>query len=172
MTEKIIRLLIKAADSLEHHIGSSDCDAYDEEDEDLVRKINELPEVKEFERNKMNIPNDIKILQKQEAELKERLKALLKSLPEPLPGVNMLGPHSASVSLSTIAKHGYNLSPRYYLSIVSKEMLLEMVEKSSINTLTEKIERIINTGTITIGKNHEKVHPAFVKALKKAWEGN
>lgn len=120
----------------------------------------------------MNFTDNIKTLQKQEAELKERLKSLLKSLPEATPGVQMLGPRSASVSLSTIAQHGYILSPRYYLSLGSKKMLLEMVEKSTLNTLAEKFERIMKTGTLIIGNTHEKVHPAFVEALKKAWQGN
>jgi len=48
MRDEILELLIKAGETLQHHIGSPYCQASDTEEEEIVRKINELPEVVAF----------------------------------------------------------------------------------------------------------------------------
>lgn len=83
----------------------------------------------------------------------------------------MLSKNCFTVSLSTIAKHGGNLSPRYYLSLETKKCLIEAIEsrnnpESIINFINEALsnKHFIHKG------NKITISPKVAEKLKQVWE--
>lgn len=104
--------------------------------------------------------------------LRQEFKSLIKTLPEATPGVQMLGSNCAVVSSKTIAKNHGILSPSYYINSENKKMLMDMIDRSSIESLGNKIEHILRTETIPQHDGRRtRVSPAFIKALRRIWEG-
>jgi hypothetical protein len=101
---------------------------------------------------------------------KERLKQVIRDLPDCAEGVRMLGPRCGTVSIRQVAaSEGFNLSPRYWLTASTKQKLIEAIDRyNSIETIQRAIGAILAEGKIDDGT---KVPPNFIAALKKAWEG-
>lgn len=98
-----------------------------------------------------------------------RLKGAISKLPDSAEGVKMLGHGCASVPLSLIGQHGFNLSPCYWLTRETKAQLIELVDKNrSIEALITAIEGVLVTGKLRDGT---KLPPNIVGALKTAWKG-
>ena len=100
-----------------------------------------------------------------------RLKQAIKDFPDSEDGVKMLSKNCFTVSLSTIAKHGGNLSPHYYLSIETKKCLIEAIEskknpESIINFITDALS---NSYFIHKG-NKIVISPKVAAKLKQVWE--
>jgi hypothetical protein len=107
----------------------------------------------------------------EETELREKLKALIQSLPDGPDGVTMLGSNCCSVPISLVREHGFNWSPRYWLAAETKTALIALVDEcQSLNSISKNIERIIKTGKVGCGKQYA-VPPNIIEALKRAWEG-
>lgn len=117
----------------------------------------------------MTIQKEYKTLLEHEKKLRERFKKLIQDLPEALPGVTRVAPNAAIVSLNTIKEHGFNLSPRYYLSMASKNALLEEIDRSTMDGVINKINAIIATGSIKTPGGTVKLHPEFIERLKGVW---
>lgn len=123
---------------------------------------------------------EINALQTQITAAKERLKALIRGLPDEAEGVqSYVSPSSeklvarlkncCTVPFSVIGKNKGILSPAYYLSHESKRALLETIESNrSLETLISTMESVIETGHL---KDGTKIAPNVLKALKEAWEG-
>ena len=106
----------------------------------------------------------------EETEVRERFKALIKSLPESAEGVTMLGSNCCSVPMSLIREHGFNWSPRYWLCAEAMKALTDMVDMcSSMESLYKNIERVIKEGKVGCGKQYA-VPPNIITALKEIWE--
>ena len=107
----------------------------------------------------------------EETELRNKLKALIQSLPESADGITMLeSSRCCSVPLSVIREHGFNWSPRYWLGAETKAALISLVDEcDSLNSISRNIERIIKTGKVGCGKQYA-VPPNIIEALKQAWE--
>lgn len=105
----------------------------------------------------------------QAALARDRLKAAIKELPDSADGVKMLGTNCCTVSSSLIAKHGFNLSPRYWLTKETKTQLLDLIDSSrSIETLVKAIEAVLTTGKL---KDGSTIPQNVLVALKAAWGG-
>ncbi|MBE3145473.1 MAG: hypothetical protein IMZ61_16350, partial [Planctomycetes bacterium] len=90
-----------------------------------------------------------------------RLKKVIDSLPDSADGIKMLGSNYAMVPLSTIAQHGFNLSPRYYLTRETKTQLKELVDTNrNIETLITSIEAILATRKL---KDGTKLPPNIIE---------
>jgi len=98
-----------------------------------------------------------------------RLLKVIESLPDSADGVKMLGKNCCTVSMSLVGQHGFNLSPRYWLTRETKTQLKELVEKNrSIESLITAIEAVLATGKL---KDGTKIPPNVIEALRKGWEG-
>jgi hypothetical protein len=97
-----------------------------------------------------------------------RLVEVIKSLPDSADGVQMLGRNCGTVPISLVAQHGFNLSPRYWLTRETKTQLTALVDKSrGMESLITSIETILATGKL---KDGTKLPSNVLEALKKAWE--
>jgi len=103
---------------------------------------------------------------------RERLKQIIRDLPDSADGVRMLGSRCGVVPFSLVAKHGFNLSAGYWLAHETKEMLLKIIDSNqTLETTVKAIEGILTTGKVTYRKHTEQIAPNVLQALKKAWEG-
>lgn len=118
----------------------------------------------------MNIRDELKELKEKEISIRNKLKALVNSLPENLPGGTRLGHNCVAVSISTVHAHGGILSPRYYLGQPTKKMLVRIIERTSLTNINATFDKIIATGLIRDKNTIEKINPATIKALKEALE--
>jgi hypothetical protein len=108
-------------------------------------------------------------------ELRVRLKALVKSLPEASSDVRRLpgAARGCVVSLSAITLNGGILSPSYYLTSDAIEYLERLIDTTDITTLDKKIQEIIKTGKINKGAGYvQSLNTEFIEALRHAWEGD
>lgn len=100
---------------------------------------------------------------------RERLKQAIKALPDSADGVKMLAPNCCTVSISQVAQHGFNMSPRYWLTQETKTQLIALVDSSrTIESMVNAIEAVLITGKL---KDGSKIPPNVLQALKGAWEG-
>jgi hypothetical protein len=105
----------------------------------------------------------------QVSEAKARLVQAIRDLPDSAGGVKMLTPNCCTVSSSQIAQHGFNLSPRYWLTHETKTQLIALVDSSrTIESTVNAVEAVLTTGKL---KDGSKIPPNVLEALKKAWEG-
>ena len=103
---------------------------------------------------------------------RERLKDAIRKLPDSATGVKMLAPNCGTVSFSEIAKHGFNLSPHYYLSRETKKVLLNLIDSNrTITSLVKAVEAVLSTGKLKCAGYTEIIAPNVLEALKEAWNG-
>ena len=106
----------------------------------------------------------------QAAQARDRLKNAIKALPDSADGVKMLAPKCCVVSSSLIAKHGFNLSPRYWLTHETKTQLITLIDSNrSVESTVNAIEAVLTTGKL---KDGSTIPPNVLVALKAAWEGD
>lgn len=118
---------------------------------------------------------------KQATRLKRKVIAMVLQLPDVADDVKQLSKNCCSVSLSLIAKHGFNLSAGYYLTRSAKKQLIEMIQNTGdLALLDKKMKYIIQTGNLNPVMHQGKlvapspkdnVPPEFTKALKEVWCG-
>ena len=106
------------------------------------------------------------------ATFKQTLIDMVRDLPDAAEGVRKLSKNCALVSLSTIAKHGMNLSPSYYMSNDTKEELIARIERGSAEQIKALIEGVLQSGSIKLsGMGMHHLPPNFLEALSKIWKG-
>jgi hypothetical protein len=100
-----------------------------------------------------------------------RLKQAITELPNAEDGVTMLSKNCFTVSLSTIAKNGGNLSPGYYLSIETKECLIAAIEsRKNPESIINFINETLSTSQFTHKGNRITISPKVAASLKQVWE--
>jgi len=105
------------------------------------------------------------------AQARARLKELISSLPDSAEGVTPLGSNCCSVPFSLLAKHGGNLSARYWLTKESKDALFSILNSNkSADSMMKTIEDVLATGVIKQPAGTLTLPPNVIKALKEAWE--
>jgi len=105
---------------------------------------------------------------------KERLKEAIRNLPDTADGVKRLGHNCGVVRSNDVFKHGYILSPHYWLTCQLKRDLIEYIDSNrDVPATINCIEDILKTGIFvgSAGRQNSRLHPSIVKELKKAWEG-
>jgi hypothetical protein len=108
-------------------------------------------------------------------ELRVRLKALVKSLPEASSDLRRLpGTANCGVVSSSILSSSNKLSPSYYLTGDAIAHLERLIDTTDILTLDKKIQEILNTGKIYTGASRypQSLSHEFIEALRHAWEGD
>jgi hypothetical protein len=100
-----------------------------------------------------------------------RLKQAILDLPDSEEGVKMLSKNCFTVSLSTIAKHGGNLSPQYYLSLETKKCLIEAIEsRQNPESIINFINEALSNKQFTHKGNRITISPRVAEKLKQVWE--
>jgi hypothetical protein len=104
--------------------------------------------------------------------LKQSLKAYILSLPDFAEGVKPICKNCCVVDSLTVFKNGGVWSPSYYINTETKQILLELLDKTGIENLNKKIEDMIITGRLQDGE-HQSIllNPAFVSAIEDLWFG-
>jgi hypothetical protein len=98
-----------------------------------------------------------------------RLVQVINALPDSADGVRMLGKNCCTVSMNLVGQHGFNLSPRYWLTQETKTQLVELVNGNrGIESLITSIEAVLATRKL---KDGTKLPPNVIEALRKGWEG-
>jgi hypothetical protein len=113
---------------------------------------------------------DFQDIAEQAALARRRLKNAINSLPDSADGVKMLAPNCCTVSSSMIAQHGFNLSPRYWLTHETKTQLIALIDSNgTVESTVNAVEAVLTTGKL---KDGSKIPPNVLEALKAAWEGD
>lgn len=117
---------------------------------------------------------NLKSIIKNISELREKAKAFIQELPEASSDVTLtsMNPRCGIVSLSTIAKNNFILSPHYYINASAKEAIIKLLETTKIEHLEKVINRIIKTGCLpkgSITQANIKLNPEFINELSKIW---
>ena len=99
---------------------------------------------------------------------------MVDSLPDAQSGVTQISkrPAIAIVKLSHVGKNKGILDPRYYLNSSSKRALKEMIKRTRIENLPDRINKVIQSGVIVVSRYERvKLMPEFVSYLKDMWDG-
>ena len=109
-----------------------------------------------------------KTIDRQTAELKAAVKALVKSLP-PSPDVRRISRNCCVVSSSTMLAHD-NWSPSYWINAEMETRICELINRARPENLRRTIVRILRNGTYE--NSHGKsmnIHPHTLKVMRHAW---
>ena len=109
-----------------------------------------------------------KTIDRQTAELKAAVKALVKSLP-PSPDVRRISRNCCVVSSSTMLAHD-NWSPSYWINAEMETRICELIDRARPENLRRTIVQILRRGSyeISLGKKM-RIHPHVLKSMRRAW---
>lgn len=107
-------------------------------------------------------------------ELRKRLLDMIDSMPDAQSDVNQISkkPPIAIVNFSHVGKNKGILCPRYYLNCDAKKALKNLIQRTQIENLPDRINNIIRSEQIKVKPGDIiKLNPEFISSLKKMWKG-